>query len=113
MTHEQQTTVLHAPADIAAGAATYLPNGARYEAWETPVGVVVNVSTADVEAMTTHGYSANGPQTHTPSVMPQAALSPTIRVDDPAPSPAPPEAADPGAMTSVASTETPLMTTGN
>lgn len=58
MPQEQQTTVLHAPDGIAAGAVTYLPNGAQYEAGDTPAGVIVTVSAADVEAMIAHGYSA-------------------------------------------------------
>ncbi len=75
MTQEQQTmTVLHAPEGIAAGAITSLPNGAQYEAWDTPAGVVVNVSTADVEAMTAHGYSAG---TATPSSSRTVASAPS------------------------------------
>jgi len=75
VTQEQHTTtVLHAPDGITAGATTYLPNGAQYEARDTPAGVAVNVSAADVEAMTAHGYSA---ETATPSSLPTAASAPS------------------------------------
>lgn len=70
MTQDQQTTVLHAPIDIAAGAVTHLPNGTSYEAWDTPAGVVVNVNVADVEAMTAHGYSAGAGSPLSPAVNP-------------------------------------------